>query len=269
MTEPQSTNGHAPSGPSIVIGAPAPPAVVRRTTWWQKIIAVLTIGYGVAIACLCAWMYWQGDNEWLATLILFGPRWVCATPLPFLVLAAAIWYRRMLWVAAVTGLVILFPFLGFKAHIPAPLETPIGFRVMTCNLAKRSTVIPALAKMVIEREPDIVALQEIDDPPRRYIWPERWHVAIYNELALVSRWPISEIDRFFHPFAPLEIAGVHFLVAMPDRKVHVFNLHLRSPRKGFEAVLDRRTKVGAAELDAILEVLRDRVGGGGRVDRPL
>jgi endonuclease/exonuclease/phosphatase (EEP) superfamily protein YafD len=125
---------------------------------------------------------------------------------------------------------------------------------MTCNLATRPAVIPALAKMVIEREPDIVVLQEIDDSPRRYIWPERWHMVTDNELALASRWPIAEIDRFRHLFRPRDVAGVHFLVTMPDRAVHVFNLHLRSPRRGFEAVLDRRTKLGTEQLDAILEV---------------
>lgn len=251
MTQPEPSNGRARSAQPVALGAQA---TGRAATVWQKIIAVLVIGYGLSIVGLCAWMVWQGDNEWLATLVLFGPRWVCAIPLPLLAVAAAIWYRRLLWVLAATAIVILFPFMGFKAHLPAPISTPMGFRVLTCNLAKKSNVIPSLAESVMACEPDIVALQEIDDPPHRYIWPEGWHFRVHDELALASRWPITEEERFSHPLSQLDIAGVHFRVQLPDREVHVFNLHLRSPRKGFEAVLNRRPAQGAVQLDAILEM---------------
>jgi endonuclease/exonuclease/phosphatase (EEP) superfamily protein YafD len=39
---------------------------------------------------------------------------------------------------------------------------------------------------------------------------------------------------------------------MHDREIQVFNVHLRSPRQGLEAVINEKGEEGAPELDAIL-----------------
>src|SRR4051794_12516831 len=65
------------------------------------------LGRAVAVACvmyaafvLTLWMLlrFAGDRWWPATLLMYGPRWVWATPLLLLVPCAAVFRRRAVWV---------------------------------------------------------------------------------------------------------------------------------------------------------------------------
>jgi endonuclease/exonuclease/phosphatase (EEP) superfamily protein YafD len=247
MTQPNSSNGRPLSTGEAL------PAAPRPATRWQKALAVAVIAYGLAIVGLWAWMVAQGDRQWLATLLLFGPRWLCGVPLPFLALAAAIWYRRLLWVLVATAIVLVGPFMGFKAHLPASASTPFVLRVLTCNVDQNEFDVAKLAELILGEGPDVVALQEVSTATR-FVWPDGWHVAIDNEFILASRWPIIERRRFFHPLSPIEVAAVRYRVELPDREVQLFNLHLETPRPGFEAMMTDRLGEGAAELDAVLEI---------------
>ena len=53
-----------------------------------------------------------GDRWWLATVFLFGPRWICLLPLLPLVVAATLACHRALWILLLTAWVILFPLMG-------------------------------------------------------------------------------------------------------------------------------------------------------------
>src|SRR2546421_9115546 len=53
-----------------------------------------------------------GDRWWLATVILFGPRWLALLPLAVLVPAALIARRRAMWTLATAAGIVLFPVMG-------------------------------------------------------------------------------------------------------------------------------------------------------------
>ena len=243
MTQPEPSNGRTqpPAAP--------PP---RKKSRWQRVLRVLVILYGASTVLLCAWMYWLGDREWLATLVLFGPRWLCGVPLPLLVVAAAVWYRRLLWILAPTAYVLFFPFMGFEAHWPAAVSAPVAFRVLTCNVDQNTFDPAALVELIDARQPDVVALQEVKDATR-FIWPDDWHVLQRDEFILASRWPIA-MDRSVRKALDLkQVAAIFYRVELPDREVRIVNLHLRSPRVGIEAVLEGDGVKGAPQLGAILE----------------
>ena len=244
MSKSPSTNGAAPA----TAERPA-----RRLTRWQQILRVLAIFYCVSMVLLCAWMYWLGDLEWLATLVLFGPRWLCAVPLPLLIAAAAIWYRRLLWILAVSTYVLIFPFMGFVVNVPASSSDPVGFRVMTCNVDQNRFDPAALAELIDQQRPDVVALQEVKDDTR-FIWPDDWHVLRRAEFIVASPWPV-EMVRYVHKALDLhQIAAIVYRLQLPDRELRIVDLHLRTPRAGIEAVLQGDGIEGAPELDAILEI---------------
>ena len=61
---------------SPVIDKSEPPRRVR----WRLLLAGGIWIYVAAMVLLALWMHAYGDRRWLATLFLFGPRWVCAVP---------------------------------------------------------------------------------------------------------------------------------------------------------------------------------------------
>src|SRR4051812_33715660 len=112
-------------------GGEAPALVLSG---WRRLLVALVISYVVLVVAMWAWMRWDGDRSWLATLVLFGPRWLCALPLPLLGLPSAIWHRRLLLPLAMSAVVIVGPMMGFQVHWPARATGQATLRVMTCNV---------------------------------------------------------------------------------------------------------------------------------------
>ena len=79
----------------------------RRLSVW---IAALAFA---AIVGIWAFLYFGADNSPVATLLLFGPRWIAALPLLILVPLAV--YARSYWLGAfaiLAGLMIAGPITG-------------------------------------------------------------------------------------------------------------------------------------------------------------
>jgi hypothetical protein len=64
----------------------------------------------------------SGDRWWLATMMLFGPRWVYGLPLVLLVTAAAIRPRRLLWPLVAGAIVVVVPLLSQKSLLSPPFR---------------------------------------------------------------------------------------------------------------------------------------------------
>ena len=118
---------------SPVIGQSEPP---RRARWRLLLAGGIWI-YVAAMVLLALWMHAYGDRRWLATVFLFGPRWLCAAPLPLLVAAAAIWQRWLLPPLAIAGMVIVGPIMGLCVHPDLSNTTFHDLRVLTCNVDSR------------------------------------------------------------------------------------------------------------------------------------
>ena len=108
--------------------------------------------------CSAVWLLLRfgGDRWWFATVILFGPRWLCALPLAMLVPAAAIIRRRLLSVLAATAIMVFGPVMGFC--IPrARLTTADGpsLRVLTCNVKGKCYDNATLDKLIEETCPTL------------------------------------------------------------------------------------------------------------------
>ena len=212
-------------------------------------VAWLIVGYALAIVLLWLWMLVRGDRGGLATLFLFGPRWLCGLPLPLLAVAAAVWCPRMLWALAATALAIVGPIMGFQANLRWHATARPALRVLTCNVDSYSARPNDLADLVEELQPDIVALQEIR-ADTRFIWPEGWHAVEHNEFILASRWRITEHDHALRTRG--DYAAIRYTVHAPEQEIEFFNVHLSTPRPGFAAAIAgarRFDRWGFARLD--------------------
>ena len=227
-------------------------ANVCRGRW----LVAAVYGYGVLIFGLWAWMFWAGDRQWLATLVLFGPRWICGLPLPLLVAAAALGRRRLLWPLTLIGVFIVGPIMGFQAHLPRWASGHPRLRVLTCNVDEDLSTRRALADLIARVQPDVVALQEAKQGAE-FFWPPDWSVMCNDEFVLASRWPVTECEAVHVPDNPTKICGIRFSVKLPDAEVQLFNVHFETPRPGLEAVLNRHKGLDfsrARELENVLQL---------------
>ena len=240
---------------------PGPPPQPRtgRKSLLRKIVTALVVTYAVSIVALWLWMVWEGDRSWLATLFLFGPRWICALPLAVLAPAAAIWNRRMLWLLAVTGVLILGPVLGFRLNM-ADTSGQVALRVLTCNVNQSQFDPEKLAEIMERDRPDVVALQEVPYNPPQIPWPPGWFVLQPDKFIVASRFPIVLQEELPCPGIPNKPVAIRFTVKFPDRDVQFFNLHLFSPREGLQAVLDRKKGLDVSKTASLEASLRQRAG---------
>src|SRR5690348_3112242 len=71
------------------------------------------VGVGCWLYLIAPFSFWlfllgAGDRHWLATVLLFGPRWVALLPLATPLPAALIARPRSLWALAAGGAIVLF-----------------------------------------------------------------------------------------------------------------------------------------------------------------
>lgn len=235
----------------------ARPGLMRPSAW----VAAGTWGYVAVLGVIWAVLNSLGDRWWPATVLMFGPRWVWGLPLLGLVPALVVWRPRLLWVAGAALLFTAGPLMGFclpwRAWAAAP-AAGLRVRVLTCNIHRRQLEATSLGQLIGRLRPDIIALQD---------WTSHHQSAVFenysctrrraDELLLASRYPIGEEDALTGPdFADGKGAVIRWDLASPIGTLHVFNVHLYSPRRAFEALLDHHRR-GLEELERNSE-LRQR-----------
>ncbi|HEU4630013.1 MAG TPA: endonuclease/exonuclease/phosphatase family protein [Gemmatimonadaceae bacterium] len=239
--------GGAAGGRIVAVGRRQPRGargLAARAVRW------LSWGY-LAAVCLVALLMWGlGDVWWPATVLLFMGRWVFLLPLALLVPAALVLRRASLGPLLLAALVTLGPVMGFRTGWRRWLGEPAGapVRVVTFNAEGGATVAPMLPELLVGWEADVVAFQECSDPLIRAARAVRgWYEHDTSGLCLLSRFPIRDtvvMDRSAlatirrsHPAVGGAGYVVRYTLQTPWGAVDVTNLHLETPRKGFEALM--------------------------------
>lgn len=184
-----------------------------------------------------------GDIWWPATVLLFAPRWIFLFPLvPLLVLA---FVRPRLLAGIVVVAAIATPFLGFNiSMLGAASESP-GLRVMTCNCDFNRLDADAFAALLVEQQPDVIALQGLTSKALTVLLKQIYHVQFTGELCLASRYPIANVDRLAVPeFEELGGMATMFIVKTDYGELGLFNVHFKSPRAGLTEVIEKRWQAG-------------------------
>jgi endonuclease/exonuclease/phosphatase (EEP) superfamily protein YafD len=202
--------------------------------------------YLAAVLGLWLLVRYAGDRWWPATLLLFGPRWVCIVPIVVLVPLVAVAQRKLLWVLVAATTVVVFPVLGFRvpwARAFAPAGLPV--RVLTYNVFESTVPPEALSALISELRPDIVALQECHQGAYADVFQD-WHVCKDGELLVAARFPIRvrRATSSLHPPHTWPRATLlECTVTSPFGEFTVCNVHLPSPRYGLSEVVDKRTLI--------------------------
>jgi vancomycin resistance protein VanJ len=237
---------------------------MKSTNRWSKRGRFVLVGllWAYLFLILGIWfvLWAAADRWWLATVCLFGPRWLFVAPLPFLAVAAAVFWHRGLWLMLVAAIVLLIPVLGFCMPWGRLWGTSDGIplRVMTYNVNENSVKIETFAQLLAQNVPDVVALQELN-AESEFKWPDGWCVRRAGDLLIASRYPISQVDTlsFSHPLRPWQTTdALRCILETPAGPIAVCCVHLHTPRGGLSEVLDRNTVISpkrsgtlAAEID--------------------
>ena len=242
-----------------------PAAPGKPRPWWIRVVSVsfaaLTWLYVASLLAVWLVLHFYGDHWWLATVMLFGPRWICGLPLVVFVPAAAVWRRRLLWPLAAGVVILVWPIMGLClpwARLAGSGDSTI--RLLTCNLKGRCYDNAVLDNLIATSAPDVVTLQGCYGNPR-IRWPEGWHVVQKGELLVASRYPVREVTllsgpRIGHVFQRPNV--YYCLVSLPQGDTAVCSVHLPSPHYGLAEALDRRTLISTRGSRHIEEETEDR-----------
>ncbi len=219
---------------------------------WLYLLGVL----GVTIALLVF-----SDVWWPATVILFAPRWIWASPLALLVPAALRLHRRSLLPLALAGYLVLFPVMGFEVPSPGAALADKGardLRIMTYNVGGGELDPQGLAPLLDGIGPDVALFQEcgrLFEGARPALASKGWNVDVQYGSCIASRHPIRAVDaRDLKDVWQMGGSGiiVRYEIAAPGMPLplNVINMHLETVRDGLQAVIRRAPWRGAPRLRA-------------------
>lgn len=228
---------------------PAGTDPIRRGLWWASLAYVV----GIAGAAILLWGF--SDRWWPATLLLFGPRWLLALPLLALVPAAGAFDRALLVPLGVSALILAVPILGVRTGWRAPLAgaaSGTDLRVVTFNAQGGEVLLRGPLTLLDAWRADIAGFQECGPALRSDLTRVvDWHWDARGSLCLASRFPIVDVQEMERE--AFRRAGGSALVAtwtldVGGRRMHVTNLHLETPRAGFELIRAGRVAEGIPRI---------------------
>ena len=220
--------------------------------WYHRGVCWGSLGY-LALVLLTALLLWGlSDRWWPATTLLFGPRWVLLLPLALLTAAALVWDRALLMPLSLATLVILGPVMGLRTGwrgLFVEEDPDQDIRVVSFNARGGGNLIRTPINLLTDWDADIAAFQECREDLRQGLQElEGWHTHSVAGLCLVSRLEIREMQEMNRE--DFEYAGGSGLVAtyrfaLGERPFYLTNLHLETPRAGFELLRSGQVREGA------------------------
>jgi endonuclease/exonuclease/phosphatase (EEP) superfamily protein YafD len=225
----------------------------RRATK-ARVLKAAVAAYLSALLVAAGAIHALGDRWWMATALLFAPRWVLGLPLLVLVPAALATRRRPLAPLGAALVLLLGPVMGFEVPGPGALlhrDEPRDLRVMTANIGGGPSISSAaLAEVLREIRPDVAAFQECDVDLDR-LRSAGWFARSDGHLCVVSRFPVHRATRERDDLEPGGGSGkaVAYVLETPAGPLTLVNLHLATVRPGLFEVMHRGWR-GAPDLTA-------------------
>lgn len=224
---------------------------------------VLTLTYALlasaAVAAAALLIFGVGEHWWPTTILLFGPMWLLQWVLAGAGLAWLVFHRG-LWLAvllALSEVVLLMPVLGYQPPWPSASAEPnaLTVRLVTWNIGGRTPSQVELNRLFGEQGADVVILQECRGLPNEPTTPELATLHTHETLGMcmLSRLPVKRIedrDRKDVWVAAGSGAIVRYTYDTPSGPFTLTNVHLETPREGFEAFIDAGLGEGIAMLSA-------------------
>lgn len=185
------------------------------------------------------------DAWWPATILLFLGRWPWLLPgIPVLLLAILLQHHRAALTTLAAGVIALFGILDLSLGLGRIVTRPHAssqIRVITYNIGGSVVAPMSLVAMATDWRPDIIAVQECGESSVELL---RGMPDFRNDIGttcLFTRFEIVRIDSLRRDaFRNAQGAAwvKRYRLRGPDGEFDFTNLHLDTPRKAFEAMMD-------------------------------
>ncbi len=204
----------------------------------RRLSRLLSWTYLGAVAALAATLWGLGDRWWLATLALYGPRWIFALPLIPIALAGLLVDRRGLGLLAASALILAGPVLGLRVSPRSwrQTEQPAGaLRIISANVEGGQQVD---LDRILALEPDVVLFQECGPEfDARLRGVTGWQADTEPYVCALSRLPILARARQ-DPTEFWRVRGsdnvIRYELESRWGALSVTNVHLNTPRSGLQ-----------------------------------
>ena len=217
-----------------------------------RIFAALCWLYAVALVALWLLLSFGADRWWVATVAMYSPRWLWALPLVLLLPVALLLRRRAILLLLAASIVLLVgPVMRlcvpWRRLLPAGdgVISAVPIRVATLNADHDDLDAEALRRWVEHNRPDVFALQDFTARNADVVFGtdpavHGWHVRRDGELLLASRFPLTPLGVYHDAKFSAGDGGTlaAYDLQTPAGTVHLFNLHVATPRYSLLAVLD-------------------------------
>jgi len=216
------------------LGRPASAWWLHRVVWWGSLVTFVTAVASVGL------LWGLSDIWWPATILLFGPRWILLLPVALMILLAFLWDRALIPSLLLTALIVLGPVIGLRTGWRSFFtgRQDGDLRVVSFNAGGGVDLTRTSMAMLMEWRADLAAFQECAGELSVSLREALdWHVDIRSGVCFASRFPITEVTEMERE--ALESAGgsgvaVTYTLDVNGSPLHVTNVHLETPRAGFE-----------------------------------
>lgn len=226
-----------------------------------KALQIATIVCGVSTCVLvfafAAMIYVPGEHWWTTSFVLFGPSWLLQVALAGSAAAWLMFHRGVVLgvVLALAELVLLMPVQGYQPPWPGS-SVPAGstpLRLVTWNVQGKLTASD-IERLFVEHHADIAVFQECNGLPENAVPSE---LTLYTHechgMCMLSRLPLSlveERDRKDVWAVGGSGAIVRYTFLGVDGPFTLTNVHLETPREGFEELIGLSIRHGISTLSS-------------------
>jgi vancomycin resistance protein VanJ len=229
-----------------------------------RLLKSLAWGYFGLTILYTALLWLGGDAWWVATILLFIPRWPLLLPAPLLALVVLPVQPRLLLPVALATLVAIGPAMGYRLGVRGWFagRTVPDLRLVTFNVdAGENPRVLALSLGLEPYHPDVVVLQECNaEIVQPQYWPAGWTVRFDEGICLAGRFPVLEA-RTLERIRTGDQGGtgnvMFYRLKTDSGSIDLGVIHLETPRKGIEQ-LRYGARVSAMERNVLVRDVGSR-----------
>ena len=207
----------------------------------------LALLWAVVILLVTLLLHTVADAWWPATVLLFLGRWPWLLPaFPLFMAALILRQRRAALITLGTTVLALFGVMEFSlglGRFVGDSDPDTRTRIITFNAEGDTPETIQIAPLVAAWDPDVLAVQECAERTRAQLSRMPGYMTDVGYTCLVTKFPIVAIDSLRRTtFAKAGGVGYakRYRLRAPWGEFDLTNVHLDTPRKAFETLMDGR-----------------------------
>ena len=201
----------------------------------RKAISIMWRIFILALWIFAIWMIlwnilriWPGERIWAVAFVNYFTPWFALILIPLIILTLLAGERFLSAVLLVAFILIAIRFVPNFIPRPAAPTPENRLKMMSFNVFQRNTNVDALVEIILDYDPDVVALQELTPEVSTQMILRLGDIYPFHTLDLqtdmmgqgvLSRFPIHQIsDLPDYNYQSIQVEA-------PEGSINIFNIH--------------------------------------------